>query len=166
MKARLLSFQLRLPSVPDGDQSRQVEIGAGDQDWSTRRAESPNGNSTANDLWRVKTLWCILDWQGEAIMVKAADIGSLIILTPGVRGGRARISGTGVTVRRIVEWYKLGYSPEEIADELGHVTLAQVFAALTYYHANQEEIEADLSEEKDAAERLEAGQRRTSHSGS
>jgi len=79
-------------------------------------------------------------------MVKAADIGSLIVLTPDVRSGRARISGTGVTVRRIVEWYKLGYSPEEIAHEIGHITLAQVFAALTYYHANREEIQADLAD--------------------
>jgi len=92
-------------------------------------------------------------------MVKAADIGSLIVLTPDVRSGRARISGTGVTVRRIVEWYKLGYSPEEIADEIGHVTLAQVFAALAYYHANRDEIEADLANEKDVAERLESGHR-------
>jgi len=93
----------------------------------------------------------------RGVMVKAADIGSLIVITPDVRSGRARISGTGVTVRRIVEWYKLGYSPEEIAHEIGHITLAQVFAALTYYHANREEIEADLADEKDAAERLEAG---------
>ena len=91
-------------------------------------------------------------------MVKAADIGSLIVLTPDVRGGRARISGTGVTVRRIVEWYKVGLSPEEIAHEIGHITLAQVFAALAYYHANREEIEADLANEKDVADRLEAGQ--------
>jgi uncharacterized protein (DUF433 family) len=99
-------------------------------------------------------------------MVKATDIGSLIVFTPDVRSGRARISGTGITVRRIVEWYKLGYSPEEIAHEIGHVTLAQVFAALAYYHANQEEIEADLANEKDIAERLEAAQRGTHHSGS
>ena len=92
-------------------------------------------------------------------MVKVADIGSLIVLTPDVRSGRARISGTGVTVRRIVEWYKSGYSPEEIADEIGHVTLAQVFAALAYYHANRDEIEADLADEKDVAERLESGHR-------
>jgi uncharacterized protein (DUF433 family) len=92
-------------------------------------------------------------------MVKAADIGSLIVLTPDVRGGRARISGTGVTVRRIVEWYKVGLSPEEIAHEIGHITLAQVFAALAYYHANREEIEADLANEKNVAERFEAGHR-------
>jgi uncharacterized protein (DUF433 family) len=99
-------------------------------------------------------------------MVKAADIGSLIVLSPDVRGGRARIADTGVTVRRVVEWYKLAYSPEEIAHEIGHVTLAQVFAALAYYHANREEIEADLANEKDVAERLEAGQRRAGDSSS
>ena len=99
-------------------------------------------------------------------MAKPADIGSLIVLTPDIRGGRPRISGTGVTVRRIVEWYKLGLSPEEIAHEIGHITLAQVFAALAYYHANREEIEADLVNEKDIAEQLEAAQGGASHKGS
>ena len=45
-------------------------------------------------------------------------------------------------MRRIVGWYKLGLSPEEIALEYPHLTLAQVHAALTYYRANREEIEA------------------------
>ena len=48
-------------------------------------------------------------------MITATDIGSLIVLTPDICSGRARIAGTGVTVRRIVEWYKSGYSPEDIA---------------------------------------------------
>lgn len=83
------------------------------------------------------------------------DIGTLIVRTPEVRGGRPRIAGTGVTVRRIVGWYKLGLSPEEIADEFGYLSLAQVYAALAYYHANREEIEADLAGEEAEAERLE-----------
>ena len=91
-------------------------------------------------------------------MEKIEDIGSLIVRTPDIRAGRARIAGTGVTVRRIVEWYKFGYSPEEIAHEIGHLTLAQVFAALAYYHANQAEIEADLAGEKTEAEKLETSQ--------
>ena len=69
--------------------------------------------------------------------------------------GRPRIAGTGVTVRRIVGWYKLGLSPEEIADRIGHLSLAQVHAALAYYHANREEIEQDLAEEEVVAEQLE-----------
>ncbi len=40
------------------------------------------------------------------------------------------MAGTGVTVRRIVGYYKLRLSPEEIAGEFGHVTLGQVYAAI------------------------------------
>jgi len=54
-----------------------------------------------------------------------------------------------------VGWYKLGLSPEEIADRTGHVSLAQVYAALTYYHANRAEIEADIATEEAEAARLE-----------
>jgi len=86
-------------------------------------------------------------------MSAITDIGTLIVHSPEVRGGRPRIAGTGVTVRRVVGWYKLGLSPEEITDRIGHLTLAQVYAALAYYHANCDEIEADLATEE--AEALE-----------
>jgi uncharacterized protein (DUF433 family) len=91
-------------------------------------------------------------------MAHVIDIGTLIVQTPEMRGGRPRIAGTGVTVRRIVGWYKLGLSPEEIVDRIGHVSLAQVYAALTYYHANREEIEADIAAEEAEADRLEQEQ--------
>ena len=83
------------------------------------------------------------------------DIGTLITRSTNVRGGRPRIAGTGVTVRCIVGWYKLGLEPEEIVDEIPHLTLAQVYAALAYYHANRDEIEKDLAEEEAEAVRLE-----------
>jgi len=91
------------------------------------------------------------------------DIGTLITRSPDVRAGRPRIAGTGVTVRRIVGWYKLGLSPEEIAAEIPHLTLAQVYAALAYYHANRAEIEQDIAEEDQVASQLEQlhGQSRT-----
>lgn len=88
-------------------------------------------------------------------MATAIDIGALIVRTPEVRGGRPRIAETGVTVRRIVGWYKLGLNPEEIIAEIPHLTLAQVYAALAYYHANREEVEADIAAEEVEAERLE-----------
>lgn len=88
-------------------------------------------------------------------MAKVADIGTFIVRTPKIRGGRPHIAGTGVTVRRIVGWYKLGLTAEEIAAEIPHLTLAQVHAALAYYHANQEEIEQDIAEEEAVAEQLE-----------
>jgi len=88
-------------------------------------------------------------------MATSIDIGTLITRRPEIRGGRPIIAGTGITVRRIVGWYKLGLSPEEIADQLPHLTLAQVYAALAYYHANQEEIETDIANEEAEAERIE-----------
>jgi len=88
-------------------------------------------------------------------MPTLTDIGTLIVRSPEIRGGRPRIAGTGVTVRRIVGWYKLGLSPEEISTEIPHLSLAQVYAALAYYHANREEIEADIAAEDAEAERLE-----------
>ncbi len=88
-------------------------------------------------------------------MATVTDIGTLIVGTPEIRGGRPHIAGTGVTVQRIAGWYKLGLSPEEIADRIGHLSLAQVHAALAYYHANREEIEADIATEEAEAERLE-----------
>jgi uncharacterized protein (DUF433 family) len=95
---------------------------------------------------------------GGTIMGTAIDIGTLIVRSPEIRDGRPRIAGTGVTVRRIVSWYKMGLSPEEITDQTGHLTLAQVYAALTYFHANREEIEADLAAEDAATENLERQQ--------
>jgi uncharacterized protein (DUF433 family) len=81
-------------------------------------------------------------------MPQSVEIGTLIERDPAIRGGRPKIAGTGVTVRRIAGWYKMGMTPEEIALEYAHLTLAQVHAALAYYHANREEIEADIRAEE------------------
>jgi uncharacterized protein (DUF433 family) len=83
------------------------------------------------------------------------DVGTLIVRTPEIRGGRPRIAGTGITVQRIVGWYKLGLSAEEIANQIPHLTLAQVYAALAYYHANRDEIEQALAVEDAEADQIE-----------
>jgi uncharacterized protein (DUF433 family) len=88
-------------------------------------------------------------------MPTVTDIGSLIVRSDDIRGGRPRVAGTGVTVRRIVGWYKQGLTPEEIITEIPHLSLAQVYAALTYYHANRAEIEADIAAEDTEATQLE-----------
>src|SRR5262252_6394488 len=88
-------------------------------------------------------------------MTPVTDISSLIVRSDDIRGGRPRVAGTGVTVRRIVGWYKQGLTPEEITTEVPHVSLAQVYAALTYYHANRDEIEADIAAEDAEATHLE-----------
>jgi uncharacterized protein (DUF433 family) len=75
----------------------------------------------------------------------------LIVRDPKLRGGRPILAGTGVTVRTIVGWYKLGMNAEEIAADMD-LDLALVYAALTYYHLNREEIETDI--EADSEEKL------------
>ena len=89
-------------------------------------------------------------------MSTVVDIGSLITPTDDVRGGRARIAGTGVTVQRVVRWYRLGLTPEEIVDRIGHLSLAQVHAALSYFHANQQQIDAEIAADDQEAERASA----------
>lgn len=80
-------------------------------------------------------------------MDAAVRLDSLIERRADIRGGRPCIAGTGVTVRRIVQWYRLGTSPEDMVALIGHVSLAQVYAALAYYHANPDAIDADLEQE-------------------
>lgn len=60
----------------------------------------------------------------------------------GILGGEPIIIGTRTPVRAIVEMWRLGYAPEEIPSHLPHLTLAQVFDALSYYSDNQAEINA------------------------
>jgi uncharacterized protein (DUF433 family) len=63
-----------------------------------------------------------------------------IITDDKILNGEPIIRGTRTPVRSIVENWRLGISPEEIAEHLPHLTLAQVFDALSYFSDHQEEI--------------------------
>ena len=89
------------------------------------------------------------------MMATAVQLDSMLTSSPGVCGGRLRIEGTRVTVLQIVTLYKRGETPEEISLNFPHVALAQVHAALAYYHANQAEVEQELAAERAEVERLE-----------
>ncbi len=66
--------------------------------------------------------------------------------TPGIAGGKPRISGHRITVENIVIWHdRLGRSADEIATEYD-LTLADVYAALTYYYDNRESIDERMCE--------------------
>jgi uncharacterized protein (DUF433 family) len=58
-------------------------------------------------------------------------------------------------MQRVEGWYKLGLTPEEISHRIGHLNLAQVHAALAYYHANREQVEADLATEEAEGDQAE-----------
>ena len=61
---------------------------------------------------------------------------------PDILHGEPIIVGTRTPVRAIVELWRLGTQPEEISVHLPHLTLAQVFDALSFYADNQSLINA------------------------
>ena len=63
-----------------------------------------------------------------------------VIRNPQILSGEPIIIGTKTSIRAIVGLWRLGTSPEEIPIQLPHLTLAQVFDALSFYQDNQPEI--------------------------
>ncbi|MBD2568614.1 DUF433 domain-containing protein [Anabaena lutea] len=59
---------------------------------------------------------------------------------PEILGGEPIIIGTRTSIRAIVGLWRLGIMPEEIPNHLPHLTLAQVFDALSFYLDHQAEI--------------------------
>ena len=57
-----------------------------------------------------------------------------------ILSGEPIILGTRTPVRAIVELWRQGLAPEAIPSRLPHLSLAQVFDALSYYSDHQEEI--------------------------
>ena len=67
--------------------------------------------------------------------------------TAGVCGGRPTIAGTRIAVRVVVGYVlKQDMLPEEFVRLYPSTSLAQVYAALSYYHDHREEIERDITE--------------------
>jgi uncharacterized protein (DUF433 family) len=89
-------------------------------------------------------------------MQTITDIGTLIVSTPGICGGRPRIAGHRITVHNIVIDFNAGRKAEDIVAERPQLTLAQVYAALAYYHANKEALDAEIAAEIEEYDRLEA----------
>ena len=70
---------------------------------------------------------------------------------PGVCDGHPILHGTRVTVRAVVGYHKLGLSVDEILAALPHLTPAQVYEALSYYHDHVQEIEQEIDENQRAS---------------
>jgi uncharacterized protein (DUF433 family) len=85
----------------------------------------------------------------------AKIVYSHITKDPRVCGGRACIDGTRFRVMDVVFLKKQGHTPEQIVEEYDHLTLAQVYAALSYYHENKDEIEVSFEEDEKFSEELD-----------
>jgi uncharacterized protein (DUF433 family) len=72
-----------------------------------------------------------------------------------ILGGEPIIRGTRTPVRAIVETWRLGVPAEEIPQGMPHLTLAQVFDALSYYSDHQDEINAFIERNRIPDERID-----------
>ncbi len=80
-----------------------------------------------------------------------------IVSTPDACGGKPRIAGSRIQVKHVVVMHeRQGMTPEAIVSEFPHLTLADVYAALAYYHDHREEITADIKAEREWYEEMKA----------
>ena len=68
-----------------------------------------------------------------------------IVTDEQILSGEPIIKGTRTPVRAIVEMWRQGVPPETISQHLPHLTLAQIFDALSYYSDNQDEINRHIA---------------------
>jgi uncharacterized protein (DUF433 family) len=79
----------------------------------------------------------------DAMMQTTAHL--YIVTDNQILNGEPIIKGTRTPVRAIVEMWRQGMPPETIPQHLPHLTLAQVFDALSYYSDNQDEINRHIA---------------------
>ena len=118
-------------------------------------------------LQHLKSMLATLETSGEpyvitqdshpkAVLVRYADYHTLveraaeehpyIVRRPDISGGEPIIHGTRISVRHIVEQIQAGQAIDDLLAALPHITQAQIYAALSYYHDHQGEIDHLLAE--------------------
>lgn len=72
-----------------------------------------------------------------------------IVSTPDTCGGKPRVAGSRIQVKHLAVMHeRQGMSPEEIVSEFPHLTLADVYSALAYYHDHREAINAEIAADR------------------
>ena len=76
----------------------------------------------------------------------------MIVSNPKIRSGRPIIAGTTLRVQDIVAGYLYkGYSVDDLVKHYPQINHAQAHAALAYYYAHKDEIDAQLEEDAEFA---------------
>jgi uncharacterized protein (DUF433 family) len=78
-----------------------------------------------------------------------------ILSKPEVCGGKPCIAGTRIRVQDIYVWHELqGQTADEIVSAFPQLTMADVYAALTYYWDHREEIQSQMAEDTEFVEQM------------
>ena len=74
---------------------------------------------------------------------------------PSVCGGKPCVAGTRIRVQDVFVWHELqGQSADEIVSRFPQLTMADVYAALSYYWDHRDEIQREMQAESDLVTRL------------
>lgn len=74
---------------------------------------------------------------------------------PNVCGGQPCVAGTRIRVQDVYVWHELqGESPDEIVSRFPQLTMADIYAALSYYWDHRDEIQRQMREESDFVEQM------------
>jgi uncharacterized protein (DUF433 family) len=68
--------------------------------------------------------------------------------------GNPRIAGTRIKVRHLAMLIQNGHTPEQIQQEIPHVSLAQIHAGLAYYYDHRLAIDEELKQAEEFSESL------------
>jgi uncharacterized protein (DUF433 family) len=79
-----------------------------------------------------------------------------IVTNDQILSGEPIIRGTRTPVRAIVELWRLGIPAEELPNRLPHLSLAQVFDALSYYHDHHDEINAYIERNRIPEDKIDS----------
>lgn len=85
------------------------------------------------------------------------DPAAYVESTPGVCGGKPCIVGTRIRVQDVYVWHELqGQSVDQIVSQFPQLTMAKVYAALTYFWDHREEILRQMKDEDALVEAMKA----------
>lgn len=94
----------------------------------------------------------------SALTDQGGGLADRIVRTPGVRGGKPRIAGHRISVSDVAIWHeRMGMSPDEIVSEYPTLRLSDVYAALAYYFDHRDEVDREIREGDEFAEKVRAG---------
>ena len=78
-----------------------------------------------------------------------------ITKVPDVCGGYATIDGHRIWVIDIVSMHQWRYIPEKMIEKYDFLSLVQIYAALTYYYENREELDNEIRAYDEYFERMD-----------
>ena len=89
--------------------------------------------------WNPSAFWGYNNWQERYSTAMSKITEHPYVVSDS--GGEPVVHETRVSVRAIVELWRVGVKPQDIPNHLPHITLAQTFDALSYYADHRAEVD-------------------------